>query len=424
MACDSYHRYEEDLDLVAGLAPAGTASRSPGRGSCPTGTGRGRDRAAWTTTTGSSTRRWRAGSRRPRRSTTGTCRRRSRTAAAGSNRDTAEAFADYAAVVHDRLGDRVQRLGHPQRAVVRGLPRLRRRRARAGPARGRRRPPGRPPPPARPRPGRRAAPRGRRRPTWASCSTWRRSGPRRPEADAAADRRPRRVRNRVWLGPLVDGAYDDGLLAVAPELADPGAGPRRRPRPGPRLGRLARASTTTRRSARRPADAERRRAPRGRGLPRRRRRCRSWSVSRAPTSAGRSTRPGSRSSWSTPTAHRPAAPGHRERRGLPRRRARPGRCGHRRRPGPDRLPARPHRRHRAGAGGRGRRPRLHRLDPAGQLRVGRGLHQDLRHRARRSAGPDPDAQGVLPLARRAHRTTRGRPGGQPLTLPASRPRTK
>jgi beta-glucosidase len=29
------------------------------------------------------------------------------------------------------------------------------------------------------------------------------------------------VRNRVWLDPLVDGAYDDGLLRVAPELADP-----------------------------------------------------------------------------------------------------------------------------------------------------------------------------------------------------------
>jgi beta-glucosidase len=29
------------------------------------------------------------------------------------------------------------------------------------------------------------------------------------------------MRNRVWLGPLIDGAYDDGLLAVAPELADP-----------------------------------------------------------------------------------------------------------------------------------------------------------------------------------------------------------
>ncbi|MBF4163570.1 beta-glucosidase [Nocardioides sp. CBS4Y-1] len=30
------------------------------------------------------------------------------------------------------------------------------------------------------------------------------------------------VRNRVWLDPLAQGAYDDGLLRVAPELADPG----------------------------------------------------------------------------------------------------------------------------------------------------------------------------------------------------------
>lgn len=29
------------------------------------------------------------------------------------------------------------------------------------------------------------------------------------------------VRNRVWLGPLVDGAYDEGVLRVAPELGDP-----------------------------------------------------------------------------------------------------------------------------------------------------------------------------------------------------------
>ncbi len=30
------------------------------------------------------------------------------------------------------------------------------------------------------------------------------------------------LHNRVWLGPLVDGAYDDGVLALAPELTDPG----------------------------------------------------------------------------------------------------------------------------------------------------------------------------------------------------------
>jgi beta-glucosidase len=29
------------------------------------------------------------------------------------------------------------------------------------------------------------------------------------------------LRNRVWLGPLVDGAYDDGVLRVAPVLGDP-----------------------------------------------------------------------------------------------------------------------------------------------------------------------------------------------------------
>jgi beta-glucosidase len=29
------------------------------------------------------------------------------------------------------------------------------------------------------------------------------------------------LRNRIWLGPLVDGRYDDGVLDVAPVLADP-----------------------------------------------------------------------------------------------------------------------------------------------------------------------------------------------------------
>jgi beta-glucosidase len=29
------------------------------------------------------------------------------------------------------------------------------------------------------------------------------------------------IRNQVWLGPLVDGAYDDGLVALAPPLGDP-----------------------------------------------------------------------------------------------------------------------------------------------------------------------------------------------------------
>ncbi len=45
--------------------------------------------------------------------------------------------------------------------------------------------------------------------------------PETPEAATAADALDA-VRNRVWLGPLVDGAYDEGLLRIAPELADPG----------------------------------------------------------------------------------------------------------------------------------------------------------------------------------------------------------
>jgi beta-glucosidase len=44
--------------------------------------------------------------------------------------------------------------------------------------------------------------------------------PESPEAVAATDGIDA-IRNRLWLGPLVDGRYDDGLLAVAPELADP-----------------------------------------------------------------------------------------------------------------------------------------------------------------------------------------------------------
>ena len=82
------------------------------------------------------------------RSTTGTCRRRSRTPAAGRSRATAEAFADYAAVVAARLGDRVAQHRHVQRAVGRRRPRLPQRRARARAQRPGRRA-GRGPPPAR-----------------------------------------------------------------------------------------------------------------------------------------------------------------------------------------------------------------------------------------------------------------------------------
>ena len=50
----------------------------------------------------------RTASSRSSRSTTGTCRRRSRTVGGWTARETAEAFAEYAQVVHGRLGDRVR----------------------------------------------------------------------------------------------------------------------------------------------------------------------------------------------------------------------------------------------------------------------------------------------------------------------------
>ena len=48
-------------------------------------------------------------------------------------RETAERFADYAALVAGALGDRVERLGHDQRAALRGLDRQSRGPARAWP---------------------------------------------------------------------------------------------------------------------------------------------------------------------------------------------------------------------------------------------------------------------------------------------------
>jgi hypothetical protein len=49
-ACDHYHRWEEDLDLIAALAPTSTASPPPGRGSCPRAPARPMPRASISTT--------------------------------------------------------------------------------------------------------------------------------------------------------------------------------------------------------------------------------------------------------------------------------------------------------------------------------------------------------------------------------------
>ena len=76
-----------------------------------------------------------------RRSTTGTCRRRSRTRAAGPTATPPTGFADYAAARARRARRPGPALDHAQRAVVLGLPRLRRRACtRPGRQRRRRRP--------------------------------------------------------------------------------------------------------------------------------------------------------------------------------------------------------------------------------------------------------------------------------------------
>ncbi len=218
VACDSFHRYEEDADLVAGLGvgwyrfsiawprilPEGTGRVETrgldyydrvvdallARGVSPTATlyhwdlpQALEDRGGWL------------------------------------ERSTAEAFADYAMVVHERLGDRVgvwATHNEPWCAAYLGYA--------AGIH----------------APGRREGGAGHiaahhlvlghalaaQRLHEAGVSDvgmalnlapfW----PESPEAAAAADGIDA-IRNRLWIGPLVDGAYDEGLLAVAPELADP-----------------------------------------------------------------------------------------------------------------------------------------------------------------------------------------------------------
>ena len=72
----------------------------------------------------------RTASSRSSRCTTGTCRRRSRTRGGWPERDTADAFVEYAEAVAGALGDRVT-AGSPTTSPGRRLARLRRRPARA-----------------------------------------------------------------------------------------------------------------------------------------------------------------------------------------------------------------------------------------------------------------------------------------------------
>jgi beta-glucosidase len=135
------------------------------------------------------------------------------------NRSTAERFADYAALVHERLGDRVSLWAthnEPWCAAYLGY------------GSGRH------------APGREE---GRRTHVTAhhlmlghglAAARLHEAGadavglvlnltpvwPERPEAADVADGVDA-IRNRIWLGPLVDGAYDEGTLRVAPVLTDP-----------------------------------------------------------------------------------------------------------------------------------------------------------------------------------------------------------
>jgi beta-glucosidase len=218
VACDSYHRLDEDVDLVAGLGvdhyrfsiawprvvPAGSGAVEPrglayydrlvdallGRGITPMATLYHWDLPQPLEDAGG----W-------------------------LNRDTAEWFAEYAATVHEHLGDRVHvwaTHNEPWCAAYIGY------------GSGRH------------APGRTEGGRthvaahhlmlahglAAARMHEAGADTvgivlnltpvW----PDRPEASAAAEGVDA-IRNRVWLDPLVDGAYDEGLLRVAPVLADP-----------------------------------------------------------------------------------------------------------------------------------------------------------------------------------------------------------
>ena len=218
VACDSYHRYDEDLALVERLGVGWYRFSIAWPRILPEGTGRVEAR----------------GLDHYDRFVDATLARGIKPTATlyhwdlpqaledrggWLSRDTAEAFAEYAAIVHDRLGDRVRvwaTHNEPWCAAYLGY-------AAGVHAPGR----------AEGGAGHRAAHHlnlahglaaQRLHDAGATdvgivlnLAPFR---PESPDAAAAADGLDA-VRNRVWLDPLVDGAYDDGLLAVAPELADP-----------------------------------------------------------------------------------------------------------------------------------------------------------------------------------------------------------
>jgi beta-glucosidase len=222
VACDSYHRYEEDLDLVARSGAGWYRFSIAWPRIVPEGVGRVESRgldyydrlvdAALARGISPTATLYHWDLPQPLEDRGGWL-----------NRDTAEAFADYAMVVHDRLGDRVglwATHNEPWCAAYLGYA--------AGVH----------------APGRREGGAAHRAAHHLllghglAAARFHEAGatdvgivlnlapfwpedPEDPEVMAATDDLDA-LRNRVWLGPLVDGRYDDGLLAIAPELADPG----------------------------------------------------------------------------------------------------------------------------------------------------------------------------------------------------------
>ena len=105
---DSYHRYPEDVELLAAARRRPVPLLDLVGARAADGHGRREPRRASPTTTASSTPSSPPVSRRSRRCTTGTCRRRSRRRADGSIARPRCRFADYTALVADALGDRVK----------------------------------------------------------------------------------------------------------------------------------------------------------------------------------------------------------------------------------------------------------------------------------------------------------------------------
>ena len=110
-ANEHYHRYKEDVALIKALGVKAYRFSIAWPRVFPDGTGAAQSRRGSTSTTAWSTSCSRTASSPMRRSITGTCRRRCRTASAAGNRATPQRRSrDYAGYVAERLTDRVKNI--------------------------------------------------------------------------------------------------------------------------------------------------------------------------------------------------------------------------------------------------------------------------------------------------------------------------